>query len=126
MFRKIHSLNWIGLTLTMGMVACHFPQSPALAQINPSSANNEDKTIREKIFQTELEPHSYTSSLADRSSSHREYNPPVMCNFPIIKNILPWKCPEPSTANITNSPKSQNTNSQQNLPPASTIQPTKK
>ena len=56
MFRNIRQLSWIGLTLTMGMVSCHFPQSSEIEQVNSSSTNSEtlsqctDTQIREWIY----------------------------------------------------------------------------
>ena len=65
------------------------------------------------------------SSLRYTLTTYKRNNPILICQT-FIRNILSWKCPEPSTANTTNSPQPQNTNSRQNNPPASTSQPTKK
>ena len=42
---------------------------------------------------------------------YRRNNPPVMCQYPVIKAILPWKCPQTETAITETTPKPSNTTS---------------
>ncbi len=64
--------------------------------------------------------------VANTTIIYKLNNPPVICQSPVIRKIVFWKCPEPSIANTANSSQPQNTNSKQNNSPASTSQPTKK
>jgi HEAT repeat protein len=63
--------------------------------------------------------YSYPPSLASRITAYKRENPPVACKFPVIKEILSWKCPKPSPTDTVNSP-------QQPKPTSVTTQPNQK
>lgn len=222
MLKNFHLLGWIGLTLGLGVVSCHFPESSVLAQVNSSSQtietssqctyaqvqfgiwidklqdgnveafnnlvecgsksvpslikaiNHDDETIRivsiailgeigeeaieaipvlvnvfgrqsdeeeiavrcntyhalkkmrEEVLFCRTSPSAGSAFLLRTTTiAYKRENPPVMCNFPVIKDILSWKCPQPSIGDAANSPKPQNATPQNNSP-ASTSQPEKK